>query len=274
MKLRYLGTAAAEGIPALFCACERCKRARELGGKNIRTRSQALLDDTLLIDYPPDSFAHMRDYGIDLSEIHDCVITHAHEDHLYPLDFEYLQWGFSHPIEGGRGFTVYGSEDVMAEMAKRPEKTREYLHGQYLAPYTPTDVNGYTVTALKAYHGTEHPYIYQISRDGKNLLYAHDTDIFPEETWDYLIARGEKFGLVSLDCTAGSTVIRYHGHMCLSRNIEVRDRMAANGLCDEKTKFVLNHFSHNGANACYDDMVPIAAAEGFLVSCDGMEIEF
>ena len=31
MKLTYLGTAAAEGLPALFCNCEFCQKARELG---------------------------------------------------------------------------------------------------------------------------------------------------------------------------------------------------------------------------------------------------
>lgn len=52
MKIKYLGTAAAEGIPAIFCECANCKRSRMLGGKNIRTRSQAIIDDVLLIDFP------------------------------------------------------------------------------------------------------------------------------------------------------------------------------------------------------------------------------
>ena len=55
MRIKYLGTAAAEGVPGIFCDCENCKRARKLGGKNIRTRSQAILDDTLLIDFPADT---------------------------------------------------------------------------------------------------------------------------------------------------------------------------------------------------------------------------
>ena len=42
MKLQYLGTAAAEGWPALFCTCDNCARARAAGGKNIRTRRKAL----------------------------------------------------------------------------------------------------------------------------------------------------------------------------------------------------------------------------------------
>jgi len=34
MKVKILGTAAAEGWPALFCRCPACQRARKLGGKN------------------------------------------------------------------------------------------------------------------------------------------------------------------------------------------------------------------------------------------------
>lgn len=43
MKITYLGTAAAEGFPAMFCNCEYCREAKKLGGKNIRTRSQAII---------------------------------------------------------------------------------------------------------------------------------------------------------------------------------------------------------------------------------------
>lgn len=48
MKIKYLGTAAAEGIPALFCRCDICKEARKRGGREIRTRSQAIIDEKLL----------------------------------------------------------------------------------------------------------------------------------------------------------------------------------------------------------------------------------
>ena len=50
MKFTYLGTSSCEGIPALFCNCPRCEGARRLGGKNIRTRTQALINEDLLID--------------------------------------------------------------------------------------------------------------------------------------------------------------------------------------------------------------------------------
>ena len=70
MKIKYLGTAAYEGIPSLFCECETCKKARAFKGKNIRTRSQALINDDLLIDFPPDTLVHANTYGIDFQRIH------------------------------------------------------------------------------------------------------------------------------------------------------------------------------------------------------------
>lgn len=48
MKFQYFGTAAAEGWPALFCTCDNCRRAAKAGGRNLRTRSQAAVDDKLL----------------------------------------------------------------------------------------------------------------------------------------------------------------------------------------------------------------------------------
>lgn len=33
MEIQYLGTAAAEGLPALFCDCETCRKARNIGGE-------------------------------------------------------------------------------------------------------------------------------------------------------------------------------------------------------------------------------------------------
>ena len=82
MKVTLFGTAAAEGFPAMFCECDNCKRAREQGGRNIRTRSEALVDDSLLIDFGPDLLTHTLYSGLSLIPVTDVIITHSHEDHL------------------------------------------------------------------------------------------------------------------------------------------------------------------------------------------------
>ena len=62
MKIKFLGTAAAEGIPALFCDCRVCQNARRVGGKEIKTRSQAIVDDKILIDFPADTYTNLPNY--------------------------------------------------------------------------------------------------------------------------------------------------------------------------------------------------------------------
>lgn len=272
MKLKYLGTAAAEGYPAMFCDCDNCKKALKDKGKNIRSRSQAIIDDALLIDFPCDTYYHCLLNDINLHDIHHCLITHIHKDHLYPVDFLYFKNGFSHPGPDYK-LNLYGSTDVEKILEELPSAINQYLNFVKINPFEPFQVEKYTVTAMKAYHGTEHPYIYSVSSGGKTILYAHDTDIFPEETWDYITSKKMHFDLISMDCTEGAyEELGYHGHMCLGRNIACRKRLLEGKNIDQKTKTVLNHFSHNGILSNYTDFAPIAADNGFVTSFDGMEI--
>lgn len=66
----------------------------------------------------------------------------------------------------------------------------------------------------------------------------------------------------------------FSSHMCLGWNVQCRDRMVKEGLANENTKFVLNHFSHNGGDAGYEDFEIIGKKYGFITSYDGLEIEF
>lgn len=275
MKLQFLGTAAAEGFPSPFCACEKCRRARLLGGRNLRTRSQALIDGQLLIDLNADTLAHTQRYGIDLSRVNHCLITHAHGDHWAPDDLVYLKEPYSHVPEDWGGFTVHGSRDLRPMLEQVAAwQVQGVCHNEIL-PFVPFSVGKYTVTALKAHHGTENPFVYAISDGKKTMLYGHDTDIFQEETWAYLKKSGLRFDLVSLDCTEGAMEeLHYHGHGCLGRDLRFRTLLKEAGVANDQTVFVLNHFSHNGLHACYDDFAPIAAKEGFLTSYDGLELEF
>ncbi len=98
MKSTYFGTAAAEGFPAIFCQCDYCKKARLLGGKNIRTRAQALVENELLIDFNADTYWHFLANGIQGDAIPYLLITHSHSDHFYPEELERHQAPFAHEM--------------------------------------------------------------------------------------------------------------------------------------------------------------------------------
>lgn len=84
MKIKFLGTAAYEGVPSLFCTCRVCQKAMKEGGRELRSRSQAIINDELLLDFPPDTVWHFQRFGLDWAKIGDCLITHDYSDHLYP----------------------------------------------------------------------------------------------------------------------------------------------------------------------------------------------
>lgn len=270
MKLQYLGTAAAEGVPSLFCHCATCKLARERGGREIRSRSQAIVNDRLLIDFPCDAFYHFTCFGIDLSQLKSCLITHVHGDHTFPWELHHIRRGNSVLPPDNDGFHFYGSEDVEARFADPLKNTNGRLHIHKAEPFTPFVLEGIRVTALKANHGTANPYVYMLEDESGALLYAHDTAELPEETWDYLKRASVKFDLVSLDCTGGAAEeIEKYTHMYLGLNEKCRARLLELGLADDQTVFVLNHFSHNGLSVNYKEFCEIVEPRGFAVSYDG-----
>lgn len=280
MKLKYYGTCAAEGIPALFCSCEVCEKARRLGGRNIRSRTQALINDDLLIDFPADTYMHTINYGLDLRKVKACLITHGHEDHLYPLDFLYRTKPYGYFPNNDKGkepldiySTALSGDEIRKAFAsamiyEKDEKAVKYHKVEYFQQY---DIAGYRVTPLRANHAPElDPAIYIIEKDNKTILYGHDTGYFCKDTWEYIENSDIKFDLVSLDCT-NILDDDYEYHMGLKRCSEVKERLLKKNA-DDKTIFVLNHFSHNGG-LIYDELVPIAKELGFITSFDSMEIE-
>ncbi|MBQ7293877.1 MAG: hypothetical protein IJW79_09080, partial [Clostridia bacterium] len=177
----------------------------------------------------------------------------------------------------GWHMTFHGSKTVGAEISRQMEGKLEELDifsFEALEEYVPKIIGDYTVTPLKAIHSVKSgPLLYQISDGEKTVLYGTDTHYFDDSVWEHFEKTTPYFNMVTLDCTNACKPMNYKGHMSLEENLKVRDRMVKMGVADEKTQFVCTHFSHNGTNVVYDDFVPIASKEGFIVSYDGMILD-
>lgn len=278
MKLTYLGTAAAEGWPALFCNCEYCKRAKELGGRNIRTRSQALVNGDLLLDFPADSYMHMLNTKYDMSGVKHCFVTHSHIDHFEPTDTVLrIESCYAHEMTEPV-LHFYGNAAVMKRFDRfvgslDEEPNPPAVTVTEIEAYQTVFADRYRVTPLRANHAHgESAFVYLVEDGSKTLLYLHDTGLLYDEVYEYLKNNNVRADLISYDCTFVA-LPSGGGHMGLDSVPEVKRRLLEIGVADEKTVHVVNHFSHNG-KLLHDELVAAASELGFLCSYDGMEIEF
>ena len=267
MKIQWLGTAAAEAYPAIFCECDACLEAARRGGHNLRTRASAIIDDVLLIDLNPDLLPQKYTYKLDFSKLKDIIITHTHSDHLY-LDNLCLQphKAYRHDTEK---INLFGSEMVIdkAKHLKDMIDLHEVAHGQQF------ETTYHKILAVPAIHSAPMSQFYFIEKDNKSVLYAHDTDYFSDEIWAILESNIKApIGIVSLDCSLGPLPRTYVGHMGFAENIEIREVMLEKGLADEDTIFVCNHFIHT-CGMMHEQMCKLMNPKGFVISYDGMIIE-
>ncbi len=281
MKLKYLGTAAAEGIPGIFCNCETCKKALELGGRNVMSRSQAFIDREILIDLNADSYMHAIKEGKMLWDIGFILITHSHLDHLAINDISMRINDVSYNKKYKK-LKMYMSEFARKRLQDYIDLTAhanlkiciDWVYDFIvIKPYEPFEVNGYIVTPFPAVHSVEgDALVFLIEKDGQSIFYGNDTGVFSEDIDDYLVKTGKKINLLSLDCTKGDKEENYNTHMSMLEGRKIADRFLAKGIIDQNTKLYYTHFSHN-CKMVYDELKESAKKYGFEVAYDGLEVD-
>jgi phosphoribosyl 1,2-cyclic phosphate phosphodiesterase len=281
MKVLYMGTAAEERIPGMFCNCELCQKSLKLGGKNIRTRAQALIDDTLLVDFGADTYDHFIKAGKTLWDIQHVLLTHSHPDHLTLEVFSSRNHWLSAETCKYPTLKVYTSAGVIEKIwrvveargleKELIEKFWEFIPMNY---YESFKIDDFTVTPLPANHARgEQAYIFLIEKDGKSMFYGNDTGTFSTDVDEWLAANNKYIDLLSLDCTKGDIDTPYYGHMSMSQGREIADRFLAKGVIDDKTKLYYTHFAH-GCKMTHDELEKRAKEKyGFNITHDGFCIE-
>ncbi|MBR2870823.1 MAG: hypothetical protein IKB98_05565 [Clostridia bacterium] len=275
MKFKYLGTAAAEGFPAVFCDCEYCKEARKRKGKNIRTRSQAIINQDLLIDLPADTYMHALNNELELFKVKYLLITHEHGDHFYPQELNVRgHWCAPNLKEK---IIIIGSETVYQKYLKftdtMSQGVRDLIEFRVVNAFDKFTLGDYEIVALPARHGSMTGFIYQIEQGEKKILYAHDTGFFLDSVLDWIKEKGVKYDFISFDCTNVDLPIEdFSTHMGLDNVERLTKRLKDMGAIHSKTILYVNHFSHN-ANPLHEELCENAEKRGLKVSYDGLELD-
>lgn len=278
MKIRYLGTAASEGVPAVFCNCAVCREARNNIEKELRTRSQVLIDDDLLIDFPPDTYYHAIRGGIDMSAVKYLLVTHSHTDHFYAQEFVNRGYKFAEGMVSPQ-IDIYANSEVMrvfGEGSRREmrDSVRASIGLHTIRPFDSFTVGGYSVLALPAEHTPkEDALLFCVSKGGKTLLYLNDTGALRDECYSFLSEKGICADMVSFDCTfADDTRPHSARHMGFDENERVREKLRKKRLVGNGAKYYVTHFSHNSAP--YRDRMDYEAnRRGFIAAYDGLQVE-
>jgi len=281
MKITYYGTGGGAGIPEIFCSCEVCENARRERGKNIRSRSQAVLDGVISIDFPVDAYAHCVWGGLDMRSIPHILVTHAHHDHFLPADIFSRPQGLTHPIEvwaskesGTAVRTTLDNWENAYRTGKRV-KTSDYevfLHE--LKPFEPVSIAGYTVHPLPARHAKNVTSLnYIIEKDGKSLLWGHDTGEFLPETVEYIGSLDIKLGFLSLDCNLGRGERITKSHMDIDQCADMVKLLRDAGKLAPGAKVYISHIGHL-LHLNHEALDEQATTLGMRAAYDGLTVEF
>jgi len=276
MELLFLGTAAAEGYPAIFCNCGSCKRARLAGDKNIRFRTSIQLGEKYKIDFPPDSYMQMLRFNLDFHSLRHLFVTHIHEDHFAVSELKWHVEPFAY-FEKNEILTIYGNESVMDKFNSLKEKFDESLKFMLLHPYREYFIDNEIVCIpIIAAHADDQGgcYNYIIKRNNTVILAGFDTGWYPDKTWDFLYSKILRLDIVIFDATTQNVDIgdKPYGHMGFRNLIMIKNEMQKFGIISEDTKFIATHFSHNGG-MLHEEMVKFLSPYNIIPAYDGLSLE-
>jgi phosphoribosyl 1,2-cyclic phosphate phosphodiesterase len=280
MKLTFLGTAAANAFPEAFCTCENCRAARSEGGRSLRKRSAALINDDLLIDLGPDIMSASQSHNVDLTNVRYCLQTHPHADHL----------DLSHLLSRSPGFGVVGAPRLhvyasSATLEKANQTFRRDLSGldllsqeserelnlkiHRLEPMQSFAVGPYRAVAFPSNHAPGlGAMLYAVQKDGRTVFYATDTASLLEETWQAFHEHGLQFDLVVMDHTYGPAETGTD-HLSARQLAQHIQRMRDEGLLSAHGRAYATHIAHEG-NPPHSELVKFALRHGYEVAYDGL----
>lgn len=282
MELLILGSAAAEGIPALFCRCPLCRRAQELGGKDLRARCGALVNGHILLDLPPDIYHNKLRFRLNLAAVDVLLNTHAHADHFAPAELAMRSSRYYCHIPGEQPLRAW----LAPESLERARQAFAFEFGGEVSDpsvqllpakaFEPVDCGDVIAWALPARHDPALTCLFWLLVEPatrKAFLYAHDTGLPCPDTLHRLHAllNGMVLAGVSMDCTWGTLTHADGSHMGLAENLEFRRLLLEAGSAGPDTRWYVNHFSHN-CGLTHAELSARFGAEGFSVLYDGARI--
>ncbi len=274
MKIKFLGTAAAEGVPAPFCDCRICRMAREKKGIEIRRRCSICIDQKIIIDLGPDFVWSSVEFDLWCGPVSCVLLSHTHFDHLSISNLLLALSRYGRKAD--QKILIIGSRDSYRYIKKqisilKVEKFWETFTFKVVEPFDLVKHSNYLIRVYPSNHiHKEQSLLYSVSDENGTIFYGTDTR--PYDVADVLGERSTQvFDIVISDCTYVLHESRRARHMGIYDNVKVKKEMEQMNVLQDKSKYILTHFSHD-ALLPHFEMEKICASYGMLVAYDGLEL--
>ena len=289
MKLVFLGTGAAEGIPGFRCMCLVCSEARIKKGKYIRQNSAVFLQSSgrinVLIDMPPQIKPLLEKNRINDAGLDVILLTHFHIDHTGGIFSLIESKQSSGHVPGGRPAAVYMPEDCYKTISEsiyagQPDiflyDYSAYYSLNILKHLEKTDISGLKIQALDTNHLLRHSgssggpgnsvrrecHGYLFSENGKNTAYMTDASPeLPESTIGILKEAG--LDCLIYECTFGQSPDKRGGHTDHEGVLQIKEIL-------KPERMIITHISHR--NFGHEKLTDYMAGYGIETAWDGMRI--
>ncbi|OGD95608.1 hypothetical protein A3F02_03075 [Candidatus Curtissbacteria bacterium RIFCSPHIGHO2_12_FULL_38_9b] len=252
MKINFLGTSAGWPLPRLGCTCNVCTSKDH---KDTRTRTQLLINDTILLDAGPDTYEHLIKKNP--QNIEAVFISHQHPDHTIGL------WDLSHiynqknhpvlyvtlPVFDGIKKTINVSSNLLKLKIKIIKENQTVHLGNCKIMYFPV------------IHGKTPAYGIKV-KESKILAYIPD--------FNRIIPTSQKIikdcDILAIDGSTLGKIGQSPSHISINDGIKIAQKMLA-----KQTYFV--HIGHKtGRHEFLENYLRRNAGINFHISYDGKEL--
>lgn len=253
MKIKFLGTSAGWPLPRLGCNDKICTSKDQ---RDTRTRSQALVNNFLLLDAGPETYTHLKNSQVDPTKIKYAAITHEHLDHTFGLwDLSHIYTGkgrlkpkiFIHPRTLSKiRFMFFPNEYEITEI----EASKKFY------------INDLWLTFLPVNHTKYSSFGILVEERNKKIFWAPDFKTLPLETSQQI--RGAELLIID-----GSELkVKTAGHETIEEGIALGKKIQA-----KNTYFV--HIGHRTLpHKELEDFVQKEGGKNSHIAYDGLEVNF
>lgn len=248
MKIKFLGTSAGWPLPRLGCHCEICSSKDP---KDTRTRTQLLVNESILIDAGPNTYDHLR--KVDPKKIKAILVSHEHPDHIMGF------WDLSHIYNGHKPIDIYVTLPVASAVRRYIEGPNLKIH--IVKPNNPFTIDHVKVEYFPVIHGKTPAFGIKL-KENKIFIYITDFNrILPSQ--EKTVKHAHYW---AIDGSSLGKIGQGPGHISINDGIALAKKFKI-----KNTYFI--HIGHKtGTHQFLEKYLKENAGPNFHAAFDGLEL--